>query len=353
MTWLRRRWGRLEALSIFFAFIAVLLFTISAWSAWDNGWLALISVAFGYLLMFLMLHGIFVLWTVRNNGRGSFRNLMLWLLTASLVLAVLTLVGVHLGYGEIFLDNGLSIDSVLGNVVASIELFILIFITSILLVAVACSAMWFFSKSMLFIVPTFLSDVRSVTYQKGDAWYKTLEIRLVDFPRVLDPSSIRLEAQAMDNRSARSRFLQELLWQMALGVLLVTYIGLNPLILENISFSQIFILVIITSLIVPMLVLPWSILEVLGARASGTRVDFFLSKGARMRMIETLLALGTLLLILRLAVEEMGWETIAWTFSGYILGLFFISALFSFVYFHFFEVRLIEGLRQKLGERGF
>jgi hypothetical protein len=240
-----------------------------------------------------------------------------------------------------------------GNAVAIIELLILMFITSILLVAVACSAMWFFSKFMLFVVPVFLSDVRSVTFQKDDAWYKSLEIRLVDFPRVLDPSTIRLETQPLDNAAARRRFLQEVLWQMALGVLLVTYIGLNSLILENISFGQIFILIIITSLIVPMLVLPWSILEVLGARAPGTRVDFFLSEGARMRMIETLLALGTLLLILRLAVEEMGWETIAWTFSGYILGLFFISALFSFVYFHFFEMRLIEGLREKLGERGF
>jgi hypothetical protein len=195
--------------------------------------------------------------------------------------------------------------------------------------------------------------VRSVTYESTDEWYKRLVIWMVDFPNVLRPSSLRLEPVPLDDGSEKRRFLQAVFWQLVLGMLLTIYISLNPLILQSISFSQTLVLVTLASLVVPLLVLPWSTLEVLGARAEGVRTDFILSKGARTRMIQTMVALGTLLLILRLAVEEIGVETIAWSFAEYIVGMLIISSLFSFVYFYFFEVRLIEGLRSKLGERGF
>lgn len=70
-------------------------------------------------------------------------------------------------------------------------------------------------------------------------------------------------------------------------------------------------------------------------------------------MLQTLVALGTLFLIVRMAVQEIGVEVILWRFAGYTLILFIISALVSFAYFNYFEKGLIAELRKRLEERGF
>jgi hypothetical protein len=59
-----------------------------------------------------------------------------------------------------------------------------------------------------------------------------------------------------------------------------------------------------------------------------------------------MVALGTIFLIVRLAVEDVGAETIALRFAGYALGLFILSALVSFVYFNYFERDLLSRLRR-------
>lgn len=108
----------------------------------------------------------------------------------------------------------------------------------------------------------------------------------------------------------------------------------------------------ITSILVPLLILPWSTLEALGARVDGVREDFFLYKGARTRMMQTVVALGTIFLILRLAVQEIGADVIFWRLAGYSLTLFIVSGLVSFAYFNYFEKGLVQELRDRLALKG-
>jgi hypothetical protein len=157
----------------------------------------------------------------------------------------------------------------------------------------------------------------------------------------------------MDDRAARDRFVHAMMWQLVLGMLLAVYISLNPVLLQTMSFSQTFGLVSITSILVPLMVLPWSTLEALGARIDGVREDFYLHRGARTRMMQTVVALGTLFLILRLAVQEIGADVIFWRLAGYSLTLFIVSGLVSFAYFNYFEKGLVQELLEKLARKGF
>ncbi len=347
-----RRIDRLDLWAAILAapFLWLLQVVISA--AWNEGAAAWMSAAFGIVVAFLFLHGVAVLRRVRRKGRVRFSKVLLWLLALSLVFSLLLLPSIYLGDAELVLE-GADLYTPLGFVLAILALWLAFFILALGMLCAACSAMWFLVKVMRWIVPGFLSDVRSVKYSKRDGLLARVEVWAVAFPRVLDPSTLRLEPQPLDDKGAKDRFVQAMVWQLVLGMLLAVYISLNPVLLQTMTFSQTFGLVSITSILVPLLLLPWSTLEALGGRVDGVREDFYLHKGARTRMMQTVVALGTLFLILRLAVQEIGADVIFWRLAGYSLTLFIVSGLVSFAYFNYFERELVQELRERLTKKGF
>jgi hypothetical protein len=331
-------------------FLWLLLLVISA--AWKDGTAAWMSAAFGIVVAFLFLHGVGVLHRVRRKGRVKFGKVLVWLLALSLVFSLLLLPGIYFGDAELVLE-GVDMYTPLGGLLALLAIWLVFFIVALGMLCAACSAMWFLTKVLRWIVPGFLSDVRKVKFSRRDGPLARVEVWAVAFPRVLDPSTLRLDPQPIDDRAAKDRFVQAMLWQLVLGMILAVYISLNPVLLQTMTFSQTFGLVSITSILVPLLLLPWSTLEALGGRVDGVREDFYLHKGARTRMMQTVVALGTLFLILRLAVQDIGADVIFWRLAGYSLTLFIVSGLVSFAYFNYFENELVEDLRNRLTRKGF
>jgi len=352
---MRPRLRRIDRLDLWAAILAVpflwlLLLVISA--AWKDGTAAWMSAAFGIVVAFLFLHGVGVLHRVRRKGRVKFGKVLVWLLALSLVFSLLLLPGIYFGDAELVLE-GVDMYTPLGGLLALLAIWLVFFIVALGMLCAACSAMWFLTKVLRRIVPGFLSDVRKVKFSRRDGPLARVEVWAVAFPRVLDPSTLRLDPQPIDDRAAKDRFVQAMLWQLVLGMILAVYISLNPVLLQTMTFSQTFGLVSITSILVPLLLLPWSTLEALGGRVDGVREDFYLHKGARTRMMQTVVALGTLFLILRLAVQEIGADVIFWRLAGYSLTLFIVSGLVSFAYFNYFEKELVEDLRNRLTRKGF
>jgi hypothetical protein len=105
-------------------------------------------------------------------------------------------------------------------------------------------------------------------------------------------------------------------------------------------------------MLIPFLILPWSTLEAMGIRIKGVRHDFFLHDGAKARLLQTVLALGTIFLLIRIALKEVGVQAIAARFASYSVVLFLLCALVTFVYFNYFEAGLVQRLRQAMGRRG-
>ncbi len=349
----RLNWNKLDVAAVIIGILTIWLLFVSESTAWNDGLVAVYSVAFGMFVLFLGLHGLFVFWSVKRQGRVKLRRLIQWLLMISLVTALGTIGVFFIIPGSLVIEVGLNLGTLIGGLAAVITLWILFFLLSLLLIAAACSAIWFLCRGLKHLLPRYLSDIRAVNYDGHDSWFKRIEIWIVGFPRVLEPSSLRLDLGPMDDAAAKRRFGQALQWQLALGLLLAVYISLNPFLLQSMSFAQTFTLVSFVSILAPLMVLPWFTLEVLGVKAKGIREDFTVYSGAKTRMIQTLVALGTLLIIVRLAVEEVGIGELIGRFVGYSITLFLLSSLVSFVYFNFFEAPFIEDLRERLEKRRF
>jgi len=346
------RIDRLDLWAVFLGAFTLWLLQVVISAAWSEGAVAWMSAAFGIVVAFLFLHGVAVLHRVRKRGRVPFRRVVLWLLALTLLFSLVIMPGIYLGDAELVLD-GVDLFTPLGALTSLLVIWIVFFVLALGMLAAACSAMWFLAKVLRWSVPGFLHNLRTASFTRKAGLIAMAEGWTVALPRALDPKTLRLDPQPLDGDAVRTRFVQAMVWQLVLGMLLAVYISLNPMLLQSMSFSQTFSLVSISSLLVPILILPWSTLEALGARVDGIREDFFLYKGARTRMMQTVVALGTIFLILRLAVQEIGADVIFWRLAGYSLTLFIVSGLVSFAYFNYFEKDLVEELRERLTRKGF
>jgi preprotein translocase subunit SecG len=118
------------------------------------------------------------------------------------------------------------------------------------------------------------------------------------------------------------------------------------------TFTDTFTVILLGSVLIPFLILPWSTLEALGISVQGVRRDFFLHDGAKARMLQTLVALGTIFLLIRIALKEVGAEAIIARFAAYSIVLFLLCALVTFVYFNYFERSVVQRIRRSLIARG-
>ncbi len=96
-----------------------------------------------------------------------------------------------------------------------------------------------------------------------------------------------------------------MMWQILLGAIVIIYISLNPFFLEGTSFQNLFNIATNISLSIPFIILPWFIFLRLNARIKGPVKDLQLYSGIAYRMYRTFVTLGTLIIIIRLALKNV------------------------------------------------
>ena len=65
-------------------------------------------------------------------------------------------------------------------------------------------------------------------------------------------------------------------------------------------------------------------------------------------MLRTFLVIGSLLIFIRITIEEFGMREVLLNFIFYIIMLVFFSLLFSFLYLNFFEYELAKRVVSRL-----
>ena len=127
------------------------------------------------------------------------------------------------------------------------------------------------------------------------------------------------------------------MWQLLLGIIVIIYISLNPFFLESISFQSLFSIASNISLFIPIIILPWFIFLRIDARIKGPVKDFQLYSGIAYRMYRTFVTLGTIIIIIRLALKNVNLREVIMAIPIYYV--FFIITVFflTFVYFNYFE----------------
>lgn len=352
MTAVKMRLSKLDVSCLALAVVFASLIAINLPNALKGGPVNAFSSSFAYVTFFLFLQGLLVLAVVRKGTLTRLRTIFLWLVGGALLLSLAMVLVFEMGWSQIVVNIGMDIHSLLGAVATMLFLTVLFLFIAVLYIVAAVGGNWILARLLRFFLPIYLRDIRGIKYDGKDGFLKWLEAWWISFPSMLEPSSLRLDIQPLDARGARARFFQALQWQMAFGLLVAVYVSLNPFLLSSLSFSETYTLVSIPIGLIPMFILPWSVLEALGANVPGTRRSFYLHEGAKKRMVQLLLAMGTLLIIIRLAIEKIGVETLAWTFASLIFTLFILSAMVSFTYFNYFEAGLVRDIQFKTEGKG-
>jgi len=353
MTLKRPRMGRLDVTFIILAIIFLLFLSNDLARISGKGPVDLFVLVFNNLILFMAIQGFFVMLSIRGTGHVGLRKIAKWLAIFTSGFTIIILLMFNLLGANLIIEIGMDPHSPAGVVVSFFFLLVVFMGVALYYIAAASCGLWVLAKFLRWFLPVYLSEVRKVRFEGHDGPVRWFYAWIVSVPFVLDPSSLRFETQAMSAKGARGRYFEAMKWQMAFGMLVAVYFTLNPLVLSSLKFDEIFRLVSIPIGLIPLAIIPWAVLEGLGAHIPGIRKDFYLHQGAKKRMLQTLLALGTLFIIVRMGVESQGpWVLLA-TFGALAVILFVLSALISFVYFNHFEASLINDINQRLKNRGF
>jgi len=141
-----------------------------------------------------------------------------------------------------------------------------------------------------------------------------------------------------------------LIWQILLGAIVIIYISLNPFFLEATSFQSLFNMASNISVMIPVIILPWFVLHKLNARITGPAKDYQLYSGVAYRMYRTFVTLGTLIIIIRLALKNVNPKDVITAVPIYYMFFIAIIFLLTFIYFNYFENGLAKDIANRFTE---
>jgi hypothetical protein len=171
-----------------------------------------------------------------------------------------------------------------------------------------------------------------------------------NIPDVLDTRALSINRGEPNERIPWSIFKQAVMWQIFFGVVIVIYISFSPFFLDVTEMGFLFSIASNVSTYIPIFILPWFIYLRLDVKIKGLVKDFWLFDGLKSRMLQTLVAFSTLILIVRMAVVRPGFREFVGAFIGFFV-LFIIGVVMTtFVYFNYYENDLAYDIAQKYEE---
>lgn len=306
---------------------------------------------FGYDLMitfiwatFLM--GMFFVRMFWRTGIVSFRRMWRATVRYSLIFGLIFVVLILMSmiYAPEIDPEGEEVDIPEGGEFVAMLVFIYIggYITGIVMVLVGyILCMGLVGMIYLFTVgfaPPFLRRVRNLTH--GDRWYGRVMEWLFLIPDNLDTSTLHATSPVEEHSFPWQRFRMAVGWQAIFALLIAILVSLNPFLLKVVSLDTLFEIMNNAHIIVPMLFLPILVMLRLRVSIKGPIKDFSLYIGIRTRLVRTFLAIGTLLLFIRLALEDVDPEQLLFRLVGYTTISVIMVSTFTWLYFNFVENQL-------------
>ncbi|MDR0509263.1 MAG: hypothetical protein LBG63_05545 [Candidatus Methanoplasma sp.] len=191
------------------------------------------------------------------------------------------------------------------------------------------------------VVSVIVSYFRSYFYRVLRSLENPLETKrsritnwLFQIPDIIDVRSVELEPDTEDNRFNLELFVNIAFSLFLLGIVICSYLFINPLFLEIMSFEEMLLIGMLMSLFISPLVIPWSIVKSVGAKiTSDAPRDFYLWKGMRGRLYQGFFTITFFMMLLTLSVYlGMDFSRILMTYLGYVSFIGVISIVTSFVY---------------------
>ena len=177
---------------------------------------------------------------------------------------------------------------------------------------------------------------------------------LFDIPDVLDTKTLSLSPMKPRSKVLLSDLRAPVLWQLVFGFVLGIYISFNPFVSDRSpeALVRMFSLLMTASALFPFLILPWLLFRRLGAGIVGQKKRFTLYDGIRARVFQSYFAVGTIVILVRLSIQEIAvaFETYVAAFATFMVALLILALLSTFVYLNYFENHLAEDVIEGVKE---
>ncbi len=168
-----------------------------------------------------------------------------------------------------------------------------------------------------------------------------------NIPDLIDTKTLSIKHDGINSKFPWPIFKKALKWEIFLGTILVIYISFNPFLLKVTDITWLINLSLNISFIIPMLVLPWFIFLRLEAKIKGPVRDFSLFSGLSQRVVQSFVAFGTIILIVRFGLMDRDILDMLLSFLGYYMFFIVTAIIFTFVYFNYFNEDLARDIAMR------
>lgn len=295
----------------------------------------------------------------RKIGLTPSKKIVWWLSIVAMVADAVILIGLLVAnqlYPEVF-DFPTTVP---GIIVTGIGFIIVLFFTFLAVglaaMIVAFGVIGVMSAAERRLTPWILSEIIEQGASQNPSLIGRAVKWLFDIPDVLDSRTLSLAPAAPRGWVGWSDLKAPVFWQLFFGFVLAVYISLNPFFSNRSpqALLAIFSALSTAAILIPVVVLPWFVYKSLGASIKGQTKPFTLFNGIRARIFQSYLALGTIVILVRLSFSEVAvaFATYLTGFAAFTASLLGVSLICTFVYVNYFENDLVEDIIGKFREEG-
>lgn len=279
------------------------------------------------------------------SNRGIYRWYVTVPITAMLCLAVSyalwTLFGRE-GYTNEFVTG---FASVVARTVNEVTLGTVTLGVFVLMFVVVFSAYGIISVVVAYFRKDYHRILLSMT-KPGNGRLKRSALKLFGVPSIIDVKSVTIEPEEDSGRINTDLMFELAAYIMAAGIIISSYLFLNPVFLDTIPFTEMMVILILVSLFICVLIIPVSIIRSLNARAwSDAPRPFVLWKGMKRRMFTGYMFIFIMLTLLWISIYTgVDMVRVFYSYLGYLVFLLVEAAAMSFIYVNAFYRGFRDGI---------
>ena len=153
-------------------------------------------------------------------------------------------------------------------------------------------------------------------------------------PDIIDVTDVELTPEVGSHKFRIDSMIFLSVYMMVLAVMISSYLFVNPLFLSVMSWKTMLSIMLMLSMFVPVLIIPWQIVKELGAKAiSDAPRPYYLWTGAKRRLFYVFATLGAFMMMIVLSVYFgfQFWDIIS-TYIVFLVPLVLTTLIYSLIY---------------------
>ncbi|MGI6008721.1 MAG: hypothetical protein ACOX8X_01155 [Methanomethylophilus sp.] len=184
----------------------------------------------------------------------------------------------------------------------------------------------------------------------GESKLKSRSLSLFAVPDIIDVTDVTINPEPDTKDSDRKVFRRVFGNIVGVGLIIASYLFLNPVFLDTIDFTDMMMTMVLISLFIVVLVVPVSILRSLDAEAlSAAPRPFIIWKGMKSKMFKWWMFILLMLTLLWICLyyPDVDTERIFFSYLGYTVFIICMGAVSAYIYSNTFYCGLRDGIADR------